>query len=84
VVKSAFSFHRENTPWLWHLNDENQQLLMRQSDSIWMDSQCKYQNAMIFDDQTDHFITLIELLSKQGIALTGFRNEMATHDLTSF
>ena len=68
-------------PWLWHLNDENQIQAMHQLARIWVDSPCQYQNEMLLDDQMSGFITLVESLSKQGVALTSFENEMAAHDL---
>ncbi|MFT6908088.1 MAG: hypothetical protein ACJAS1_004776 [Oleiphilaceae bacterium] len=69
-------------PWLWNLNNENQQQVMKQLDRIWMDSPCPSQHTTLLDDQMSQFLTLVESLSKQGLAMTSFENEMASHDLT--
>jgi len=67
-------------PWLWQLNDENQQKVMQQLSRIWLDSPCPHQKEALLDDQISQFIALVESLSRQGVALTYFESEMGTHE----
>tara|TARA_R110001599_G_scaffold12658_3_gene59089 strand:- start:2544 stop:5183 length:2640 start_codon:yes stop_codon:yes gene_type:complete len=67
-------------PWLWHLDEEKQQLVIQQLARIWQDSPCPHHDAMLIDVQMSQFTALIEPLFRQGLALTHFEYEMTAHD----
>jgi hypothetical protein len=68
-------------PWIWNINAKKQEQVLHKLVCIWRDSPYPNQNTTSFDNQLSQFINQIELLAKQGLALTCFENEMDGYEL---